>query len=354
VDNAWDYFMGKAYVGYSLSNHLWINFGFGNHFYGNGYRSLLLGDFVSPYLYLQLNANVWKLQYQTLLAQQNSQGFTSHDTNGLVPKKYLAAHYLSYKTKRMEIGLFESVAFGRKDHFEFQYLNPVIFYRSIEHFQGSADNVLLGLNMRYTIPKVCAVYGQLALDEFVLKELLSNKGWWGNKYGLQIGALFVDIAKIDHLDARIEYNRIRPYTYEHYDTVSSYTHYLYPLSHPAGANLQELIFELQYKPIKKLSISTSYIHLSQGLSTANYNAGEDPLHSFTDVINSYGNYIGQGILSKTNIFKIKADYALFHNFNCRLEYQRRTQNPTYDGINSTNNYVAAGIILNFFPKAFDF
>jgi hypothetical protein len=51
-------------------------------------------------------------------------------------------------TKWLNIGLFEGVIFGRKDHFEFQYLNPIIFYRHIEGAIGSPDNALAGLDFQ--------------------------------------------------------------------------------------------------------------------------------------------------------------------------------------------------------------
>ena len=64
----------------------------------------------------------------------------------LVGKKYAAMHHLDVNvTKWLNIGLFEGVIFGSKNHFDFGYLNPIIFYRSIEQQNGSFDNSLVGL-----------------------------------------------------------------------------------------------------------------------------------------------------------------------------------------------------------------
>ena len=48
--------------------------------------------------------------------------------------KYIASHYLSYNiTKRLNIGLFESVIWENDgDGFNLTYMNPIIFYQSIQ------------------------------------------------------------------------------------------------------------------------------------------------------------------------------------------------------------------------------
>ena len=51
----------------------------------------------------------------------------------LLTKKYMASHTLQvHLFPKLTVGIFETVLFHRKDHFEFQYLNPVILYRSVE------------------------------------------------------------------------------------------------------------------------------------------------------------------------------------------------------------------------------
>ena len=81
-------------------------------------------------------------------------------------------HHLSYNvTPNFNFGIFESVIASRKQQFELQYLNPIIFYRSVEHSLGSPDNVILGANFKWNIAKKCQIYGQLVLDEFYFKEI---------------------------------------------------------------------------------------------------------------------------------------------------------------------------------------
>src|SRR6185369_7292398 len=113
-------------------------------------------------------------------------------------------------------------------HFEFGYLNPIIFYRSIELSNGSFDNSLAGLDAKVNVAKSFQFYGQFCLDEFLLSEIKKNRGWWANKWGIQIGAKYVDAFGIKNLDLQLEHNRVRPFTYSHTDSVANYTHYNQP------------------------------------------------------------------------------------------------------------------------------
>jgi hypothetical protein len=95
------------------------------------------------------------------------------------------------------------------------------------------------------------VYGQV-LDEFLLKEIKANSGWW-YKFGYQIGVKYVDAFKIKNLDLQLESNRTRPFTYTHYDSVSNYSNNNMALAHPLGAGFQEYIVIARYQPFKNYS-----------------------------------------------------------------------------------------------------
>ena len=112
---------------------------------------MLLSDYANNYLYLQLNTRVSIFHLQNTFAELSATGSRDNVGDSLLPKKYMAAHYLSLQVSpKLSFGLFESVIFSRDQGFELQYLNPVIFYRTVERLLDSPDNVLLGLNINYT------------------------------------------------------------------------------------------------------------------------------------------------------------------------------------------------------------
>jgi len=143
TEDAQDFLLAQGYVGFNISKHVYAQLGHGRNFIGDGYRSMFLSDFGNNYFYLKLNARIWKFHYQTLFAELNAAGARDDIGDVLIPKKYTAMHHLSYNvTKNLNIGIFEAVIFNRNNNFELQYLNPVIFYRTVEQAVGSSDNAL--------------------------------------------------------------------------------------------------------------------------------------------------------------------------------------------------------------------
>ena len=227
-----DYFDARGSVHFSATKYLDFQFGYDKNFIGNGYRSLFLSEYSNSNLFLKINTRVWKLNYMNLFMELNPRYLRGFGDN-LLDKKYTAIHHLSFNAaKWLNIGLFEAVVFGRKNRFDFTYLNPVIFLRVAEQQNGSADNAFVGFDFKANIAKRAQVYGQFLLDEFFLKELRARDGWWANKYGIQLGAKYIDLFNVKNLDVQGEVNIVRPFTYAHTDSVSNYSHFNQPLAHP--------------------------------------------------------------------------------------------------------------------------
>ena len=231
-------------------------------------------------------------------------------------------HHLSLQaTHWLNIGLFENVILSRGNGFEFQYLNPIIFYRAVEHSLGSPDNVVVGGDIKINIASHASLYGQLLLDEFNVKNFFSNNGWWANKWGVQAGVKYIDI--LPNLDAQIEFNYVRPYTYTHDAGTIDYTNYNQPLGDPLGANFYEFIFNLRYQPTPKLSFNFKYFVARVGGDTvlANGNLSNYGGDIFTPsgggtLVNSlYGNKMGQGAKGTINYLEFLATYQIWHNIN---------------------------------------
>jgi hypothetical protein len=359
--NGFDYANAQAYLGYKISKHGLLEIGHGNHFIGNGQRSLLLSNFSHNYFYLRMNIKVWLLEYQTLFAELSSISSRQTVNNVLLPKKYMAVHYLSFKpSPRFELGLFETVVFSREDHFEFQYLNPMILYRTVEALLDSPDNVLLGLNVNWHFAKGASVYGQLLLDELKTSEIFSSDGWWGNKFAYQLGIKYFNVLSVDQLDAQLEYNMVRPYTYSHNvnskafpsTSVSSFSHFNQALAHPLGANFSEVILSLRYRPIYKLRLNLQYLHSKVGRDN-NGNYGSDILLNNTSRISDYGIEHLQGAKSTISMIDFSISYECFDNFFIDGYLKLRTEeNKILENINT--NYFGLGIRYNIVHTKIDY
>lgn len=351
-----DYFDARGYISFNAAKYIDITFGYDKNFIGNGQRSLFLSDFSNNTLFLKLNTRIWKFNYQNIFMELNSAARFAADI--LLPKKYAAMHHLDIAvSKRVNIGLFEGVVFGRRDKFDFGYLNPVIFYRSIEQQNGSFDNSVVGLDFKANLPHRFQVYGQLSLDEFKLSEIKSNKGWWANKWGIQLGAKYIDAFGIPNLDLQVEHNRVRPFTYSHRDSIANYTHYNQPLAHPLMANFQEFIGVARYQPAPKWLAVAKLLYYQQGRDSSAASYGSNIFLPNTPPYRTseYGFDIGSGW--KTNVFyaSLLLSYEFRENLFVELNALYRKQETVTAPLTSANtSVISLGVRWNMHRRDFEF
>lgn len=351
-----DYFDARGYITFNAAKFIDVQFGYDKNFIGNGYRSLLLSDWGNSNLFLKLNTKIWKFNYENLFMELMPQ-FKKNSGDILLDRKYAAMHHLSMNvTKWLNLGVFESIIFGRKNHFDFQYLNPIIFLRHIEGAIGSPDNALVGGDFKANIAHHFQVYGQLLIDEFVIGKLKENKGWWGNKFGTQIGIKYIDAFSIPNLDLQFEANRVRPYTYSHNDSVSNYSHYNQPLAHPLGANFEELVGILRYQPLPKVYLMAKIIYYQKGLDSTGYNAGGNIFRLDTDRNGIEEGYnVGGGKQATCVNALLQLSYELKQNLYFDLSYQHRTfKIANQASQNTVSSLITAGIRLNIARREYDF
>ncbi|MEP7268909.1 MAG: hypothetical protein ABI844_14875 [Saprospiraceae bacterium] len=347
----YDYFLSNAQLGIKISNHVQLQIGHGTNFIGDGIRSEFLSDYANDYFFLKLNTRIWKFHYQNIFAElaANSYSSASPQGNQLTPKKYMATHTLQLQAlPRWNIGLFETVLFHRKDHFEFQYLNPVIIYRSVEGSIGSPDNVMLGINSRYDVNKSVSMYGQLLIDEFQASEVFKGNGYWGNKFGFQAGVKYLNVLGIDRLDAQLELNTARPFTYSHFDSIANYSNQSTPLAHPLGANYKEILLKLRYQPTVKWTANAYAMLYKWGDDpSTNENYGSNIFKSYTTRVSDFGNKTTQGILRNIVYIGATFSYQLFHNYFFDVNaYYRKDKNFPADN----TKYIGAGFRVNMWRK----
>lgn len=359
-----DYFKVRGYLAFNLLKHIDVQFGYDKQFIGNGYRSLLLSDNAAPFLFLKTNLKVWKINYQSIWGEMIGQYKRGGDR--LLDKKYAVFHHLNFNAaKWLDVGVFEGVTLTRSNQFEWHYLIPIIFYRSIEQSLGSPDNSVIGFDFKANFLRHFQLYGQFMLDEFNFSHIKANDKWWANKFGVQAGLKYIDVANISNLDLQLEYNMVMPYTYTHYSApatdstagnqIANYTHYNQALAHPLGANFSEIVVLVNYQPVQlpNLNISLKYINAVVGVDTVKSdgtmsNYGGDifsPTHQGL-VENEFGNYLRQGNAHRINMFELKATYQFWHNMYGILKVGTRSLNSDIDAEDGTSTWFSLGIRIN--------
>ncbi|MBS1667944.1 MAG: hypothetical protein JST58_11260 [Bacteroidetes bacterium] len=353
---AFDYFDNRASIYFNAWKYFDFQFGYDKNFIGNGYRSLFLSDYSAPYLFLKFNTRIWKLNYQNIymeLINQHQLGDYQY------PKKYAVVHHLSINAaKWLNVGLYENVVFSRADHYDFSYLNPVIFLVSAQQQNGSPDKTTAGLDFKANVGHMAQLYGQLVINEFILKQIAHySRGYWANKQGLQLGAKFIDVFNVKNLDFQFETNIVRPFTYSHNDSVSNFSNYNQPLAHPLGANFDEFIVIGRYQPSPKWNVEGKLIYYRQGIdSSTNDNFGSNIFKSYTTrSAGDYGYKIGSGLLTNCINLSGLVSYEIKENLyiDASAMYRRFITHYATKSIDATATFTL-GIRMNMFRRQYDY
>jgi len=287
-EDGYDYASSQGYISYTPSEYFNFQLGHGKHFWGDGYRSFLLSDNSFNYPFLKIRTEGWRLKYDIMWAQMmdiTDRVVYDDDENGF-GRKWGVFHYLDFQaTKWLSFGFFEAVMWQNADSsgnrgFDYNYLNPVVFFRPVEFSVGSPDNVLMGINGKIRPFKNLTLYGQFMIDEFEIDNFLNNKDSHRNKFAVQAGFKAFDVG-VKNLDIQAELNTARPYTYSHRNNLQNYTHYNQALAHPLGANFYEGLGIVKYR-YKRLYLEGKVVYSKFGLDTDNVNYGKNIFRSYYD------------------------------------------------------------------------
>ena len=276
---------------------------------GYGYRSLILSASASALPFMLLETKIGKKITFTNLWSRTHSYQRMGDHFDLNPK-YIAVHTLEWKiNKKWSVSAHEMVVWQARDsashrELDLHYLNPFLFYRPAEFSQGSADNVLLGGSWKYKQSEAFEIYGQVILDEFLMSEIRNRNGWWGNKFGMQLG-MCIAPKKIPGLNFQTEWSFVRPFTYTHGSDIQAWEHMGQPLAHPLGANFYEWYTSVKYGRAK-WNYTASIVWAAFGRDV-DRNVGGNIFQSYVNPWSVYGNNILQG--NRSTLFVVNAEAA---------------------------------------------
>lgn len=365
-DDAYDFPMADANIKFKPSEIFDLQLGYGRNFIGDGYRSLLQGDGVSPYPYFKINTTFWKIKYtNTYMWLKDVRPEVTVD--GTYATKYMASHYLSYNvSKKLNIGLFENVVWTNTNDrgFDANFINPIIFYRAVEFSSSSkAGNAVLGATAKYKWNNKVNLYGQFLLDEFSIGDVKAGDKSWKNKFGYQLGAKYYDAFKVKNLTLQLEYNHVRPYVYSHSNPLTNYAHNNLSMGHQWGGNFRELVgiaryYKGRYYGEMKVTYGQKGFDFNDG--TDNYNYGGNIFLSYNDNRpRDTGVTIAQG--NKTNIFitELQLGYLVNPSSNLKVfgSFLYRNFDPTAETattVKSNTTWISIGIRSDLFNWYFDY
>lgn len=364
--DAFDFPSAEANLNYSPSKFFDLQMGYGRNFIGDGYRSLLLGDGTTPYPYIKLNTTFWKVKYtNTYMWLKDVRKDAMVDKT--YATKFMANHYLSWNiNRRFNLGFFESVVWANQNNrgFDMSFVNPIIFYRSVEFASSSkSGNALLGLTYKYKWNNQFNFYGQFLIDEFSFSEVKAQNNSWKNKFAYQLGVKYFNALNIPNLLLQLEYNHIRPYVYSHSDVLTNYGNYNQSMGHPWGGNAKELVAIARYHKGRYFADAK----VTLGVRGLDFNTVSDSNNYGGNIYLSYsdnrpydiGVVVGQG--NKTSIFMtdLQAGYLINPSTNMKLfgSLIYRNFNPTVETDlvkKESTTWISLGLRCDIFNWYFDY
>lgn len=345
-EDGFDYSNSSANISYTPSKYLNFQLGYGKNFIGNGYRSLLLSDFAFNYPYFKINATLGRVQYTAMWAQFEDLYDIAYDDETPYDKKYGVFHYLDWNVnRRLSLGLFENIIWEPRGG-EWSYVVPLLFLRPAEYNNGSPDKVLLGLNGSYKLSDLFVAYGQVAINEFTLKEVFGGNGYWANKFGGQLGLRAFDLFKVPGLNATAEFNSVRPYTYSASKRIKNYGHFNEPLAHPFGANFREYLAIINYR-YNRWEMKFQGNVATYGLDVNGLNYGKNIYLDYTTRVDDYGVQIGHGLKTDFLYANTTVAYLLNPKNNLRLELGYTYRDEKNANFHYKDGFVTFGLRASF-------
>lgn len=134
-----------------------------------------------------------------------------------IPEKMMAFHRFAVRGSWGEIGFQEAIIYSRG--WTLAYLNPLSFFKSLEHAERDRDNALMGLDATIRPFKGFQIKGTWILDDIRFEQI--GKDWWSNKTAYNIGAMYSLPAGVDVI---AEYSHVTPYTFTHFNRANNVTH----------------------------------------------------------------------------------------------------------------------------------
>ncbi|MCO5248009.1 MAG: hypothetical protein M9887_03550 [Chitinophagales bacterium] len=319
-DKGYDFSRAMGYINYTPNKYFSLELGHGKHFIGDGYRSLLLSDNSFVYPYIKFETTFWKFKYINIYSQLINEVNSGTDFTLGLPRKAATFNYLSLAaTPWLSLGVFEGIIWNTtevdgKRKFDANIINPIIGIRALQ--KDLDANKIYGFNASFNLPKHIVLYGQIMLQDFST-DIRSIK----NRNGLQAGAKYYDAFGVKNLNFLVEYNIVRPYSYQGKDTITHYSHYNQALAHPMGAGFDEFIFLANYR-YKRLVAELKVNFGRSSIDGPGLNVGTDIMLSLNEADFYDKTEIGQGLLPYKFVnTEMRIGYILNPKINMMIEAQ---------------------------------
>ncbi|MCX6155817.1 MAG: hypothetical protein NT007_16855 [Candidatus Kapabacteria bacterium] len=239
-------------------------------------QRVLISTNAPPFDEFDMGVKFDNFEYKFTHASLLSKG-TGNDVGvgTVIPSKYLVIHRAAFKFNWGEIAYWENIVYSERG-IDIGYLNPFSFLKSVEHALHDRDNSGMGLDFTARPIRGLQLKGSFFVDDLWFEEI--GKGNWTNKWSWNIAAMG---ELIKSLDMGIEYARVEPYTYSHFNPSNNMTNDYRRFASiiPANADMTSMMFRYWWGSRYPITFNLSYVRQGMNVYGANdslvYNVGSD-------------------------------------------------------------------------------
>lgn len=242
-----------------------------------------------------------------------------------IDEKYFAMHRFAFKPTWGEISFWESVVYSGRGP-DISYLLPLSFYKSLEHAKRDRDNSVMGFDVTLRPVAGLQFKGAFILDDMVFDKI--GTGYWSNKTAVNAALM---MSYIPSMLVGVEYARVEPYTFTHFNSQNSYTNdgrligsYLLPNSEQY-AMLARWYFGGRYPLDISLKYSRHGDNIYDESGNLTKNVGGDPEQTRRYVDSPNVTFL-EGDLQETFEFGIASGIDIFRGFNLQAAYSLQNIN----------------------------
>ena len=326
--------------------------------YGRG-QQMVLSDNIRVFDFLKADFQYKSFKYTFLhawiLGRRQILDYTlPSDTSSVFQEtvaadKYFAAHRIEFSFGHMlDLG-FQEMAIYSNRSLDLAYLNPFIIIESAQRSREERDNVFWMFDLRTRAIQNIELHGSLLLDDIHFSEAFSNS--WINRFGFQLGGMYVDPFGLNNVSMTAEYTRIEPFVFSHgRSRENDYGSLGRVLGPSIGPNADKWLFRVDYFPYRHLVLSIwgEFTRKGNNILDANgvliKNVGGDILLPHRNTDPETKSFL-DGILVRTKRFSLQANLEIWNQIWWDLRYQNEA--IKVEGVRSTTHLVISGIRAEF-------
>lgn len=177
--------------------------------------------------------------------------------------RFYSSHRLTLKPhRRLEIGISESILYGRKGgSFDFQYMNPFLFFYGEQFNTRNDENIYFGLDLTWFAHPGLILFGELLLDDFQIDFVTEP-----HQIGFNLGISELGLLLSDRLQLVMDYTHIRNTVYGQNKFYNVYAHHGVVIGSSLGTDADRLRATAiaHLNPCLRISLAGEYSRKGEG------------------------------------------------------------------------------------------